>query len=339
MWRATNSGVSSNMWMKPCSSRRMSLGRWRRGLGLAVDVDRHIEVLAAHFLDEVAQVQHRRVQVRAGRELLVVDRQDEGAGAALLLGELRQVAVAGDAQHLEAFGLDGLRQRADAQAGGVLGAEVFVDDDDGKAEFHGEASSRARPKKIETGAKCKDIKIGRCLALRLHTLLAQNVAVAIHSEGDCTWLNRPSGGCWPVPPWPLELLTGTFYLLMLAIGLAAAALAAHLGAGTDGADRGRGRGRRRCGGGLAPASAASAAEPAPPAPTATSIWTSAKPCRSTPGTPMAPPASSTAAPTGPSIAATGQPRRSTGAAPRRRSGRQPPGGRQSLNRPAHGTNL
>ena len=29
MWRATNSGVSSNMWMKPCSSRRMSFGRWR----------------------------------------------------------------------------------------------------------------------------------------------------------------------------------------------------------------------------------------------------------------------------------------------------------------------
>jgi membrane protein implicated in regulation of membrane protease activity len=30
----------------------------------------------------------------------------------------------------------------------------------------------------------------------------------------------------------IELLTGTFYLLMLAIGLAAAAVAAHLGAGT-----------------------------------------------------------------------------------------------------------
>lgn len=31
----------------------------------------------------------------------------------------------------------------------------------------------------------------------------------------------------------LELLTGTFYLLMLAVGLAAAALAAHTGAGTS----------------------------------------------------------------------------------------------------------
>jgi hypothetical protein len=55
----------------------------------------------------------------------------------LLLRKLRQVAVAGDAQHLEALGFDGLRQRADAQTGGVFGAEVFVDDDDGKAEFHG----------------------------------------------------------------------------------------------------------------------------------------------------------------------------------------------------------
>ena len=29
MWRATNSGVSSNMWMKPCNSRKMSFGMWR----------------------------------------------------------------------------------------------------------------------------------------------------------------------------------------------------------------------------------------------------------------------------------------------------------------------
>ncbi|MCY1243885.1 hypothetical protein D9M69_637610 [compost metagenome] len=29
IWRATNSGVSSNIWMKPCSSRRISLGIWR----------------------------------------------------------------------------------------------------------------------------------------------------------------------------------------------------------------------------------------------------------------------------------------------------------------------
>ena len=31
----------------------------------------------------------------------------------------------------------------------------------------------------------------------------------------------------------LELLTGTFYLLMLALGMAGAAVAAHLGAGSD----------------------------------------------------------------------------------------------------------
>jgi len=55
----------------------------------------------------------------------------------LLLGELRQIAVAGDADDFEAFALDGLRQGTDAQAGGVFGAEVFVDDDDGEAEFHG----------------------------------------------------------------------------------------------------------------------------------------------------------------------------------------------------------
>jgi hypothetical protein len=55
----------------------------------------------------------------------------------LLLGKLRQVAVAGDAQHLKAFALNGLRQRANTQSGGIFGAEVFVNDDNGKAEFHG----------------------------------------------------------------------------------------------------------------------------------------------------------------------------------------------------------
>jgi hypothetical protein len=72
----------------------------------------------------------------SGDEFLVVDRQDEGRGAALLLGELRQVAVAGHAQDFHALVLDRLGQRADAQTGRVLGAEVLVDDDDGEVEFH-----------------------------------------------------------------------------------------------------------------------------------------------------------------------------------------------------------
>ena len=104
------------------------------GARLAVDVDGDVGVLEADLFDELAQVQHRRVKFRAGRELLVVDAQDEGTGAALLLRELAEVAVAGGAQDLEALFLDGLGQRADAEARGVLGAEVFVDDDDGEAK-------------------------------------------------------------------------------------------------------------------------------------------------------------------------------------------------------------
>jgi len=108
------------------------------GARLAVDVDRDVRVAEADLLDELPQVQHRRVQLGAGRELLVVDRQDEGRGAALLLRELAQVAVAGHAQHLGSFRLDGLRQRANAQTGGVLRAEVLVDDDDREMEaLHG----------------------------------------------------------------------------------------------------------------------------------------------------------------------------------------------------------
>jgi hypothetical protein len=107
-----------------------------RGAGLAIEVDRDVGVAKADLLDERAQIQHRRIEFRPRRELLVVDRKDEGRRPALLLRELGQVAVARHPQHLHALVFHRLGERADAQAAGVLGAEVFVDDDDGKAEFH-----------------------------------------------------------------------------------------------------------------------------------------------------------------------------------------------------------
>jgi hypothetical protein len=50
---------------------------------------------------------------------------------------LAQIAVAGDAQHFEALALYRLGQSANAQAGGVLGAEVLVNDHNRKTKFHG----------------------------------------------------------------------------------------------------------------------------------------------------------------------------------------------------------
>ena len=110
------------------------VGQVLRRARLAVEIDRHFRVLEAHLGDELAQVQHRRVEIGAFGELLVVDRQDEGAGAALLLRELGEVAVAGGAEHLHAFLLDRRGERADAETRGVLGAVVLVDDDDRKLE-------------------------------------------------------------------------------------------------------------------------------------------------------------------------------------------------------------
>ena len=107
-----------------------------RSLRLAVQVDRDIGVAEADFLDELVQVQHRRIEFGPRRELLVVNRQDERRSAALLLRELRQVAVAGHAQHFHAFLLDRRGERPDSEAAGVFGAEVLVDDDDGKAKAH-----------------------------------------------------------------------------------------------------------------------------------------------------------------------------------------------------------
>jgi hypothetical protein len=131
------------------------VGDVARGFGFAVHIDRHIQILAPHFLNEVAQVQHGRVQIRAGCELFVVNRQNEGAGAALLLRKLAQIAVAGNAQHLKAFD-----SMACARAR-MPKPEVFSERKSssmmtmGKRNFMGTPARRA--KLIKTGAKCKDL--------------------------------------------------------------------------------------------------------------------------------------------------------------------------------------
>ena len=91
------------------------VGNMPAGFSLAVNINRHIQVFAAYFLDEVTQVQHSRVQIRAGGEFLVINRQNESAGPALLLGKLSQVAVTGHTQYFKALGLNGLRQRTNTQ--------------------------------------------------------------------------------------------------------------------------------------------------------------------------------------------------------------------------------
>ena len=111
------------------------VGQVAAGLGLAVDVDRHLFILAAHFANEAAQAVNDGVVVVAG-QLFVVDRQDERTGATLLLRKLAQVTITGHPKDLKALILNGLRQGTDAQARRVVGAVILVDDDDGKTEFH-----------------------------------------------------------------------------------------------------------------------------------------------------------------------------------------------------------
>ena len=85
-------------------------------------------------------------------------------GAALLLRELRQVAVAGHAQHFQAFFLDRLRERADAEAGGVLGAEVFVDDDDRESGISWAILQKQRPLHCMNGSGHLVYLVGQCAA-------------------------------------------------------------------------------------------------------------------------------------------------------------------------------
>ncbi len=106
------------------------------GLGLAIDVDRHVGVLPTHFLNEIAQIEHRRVEVGPRGEFLVVDGKHESAGPRLLLRELRQIAVAGRSKNLKFFIFNGLRDRTYAETGRIFGPEIFIDNDDWKAELH-----------------------------------------------------------------------------------------------------------------------------------------------------------------------------------------------------------
>ncbi len=127
-----------------------------RGARLAVQEDRDVGVAAAHRRDERAQRDDRRREFRRiavrdhdvlgiRQQFVVVDRQDEARRAARLLRERSQVAVARQAEHFGAFALDRLGERADAGTRDVLGAKVFVDDDDGKTELHGANLQMERP--------------------------------------------------------------------------------------------------------------------------------------------------------------------------------------------------
>jgi hypothetical protein len=54
----------------------------------------------------------------------------------LLLRKRGQVTITGNAQHFHALFFECGSQRAYAQTTGIFGAEIFIDNDDRKTEFH-----------------------------------------------------------------------------------------------------------------------------------------------------------------------------------------------------------
>ncbi len=113
------------------------IGDMAGGAGLAVEEDRDVGVAEADLLHEGAQLGYGRGGVLRQGELLVVDGQDEGRGAGLLLGEGGHVAEAGHPQDLDPLLLDRLGQDPDPGPAGILGAEVLIDDDHWEAKAHG----------------------------------------------------------------------------------------------------------------------------------------------------------------------------------------------------------
>ena len=141
----------------------------------AVQEDRNVRVSAADLAHERQKLGDGFLVPVAFRQFLVVHRQDESRRAALLLREARDIAEAGDAERLDAFGFDRLGQRADAEAARVLGTKVLVDDHNGEAEAHawpvvpevGEGRERIIPAR---GAPAIDVPQPTQALLRIFTL-------------------------------------------------------------------------------------------------------------------------------------------------------------------------
>jgi len=112
------------------------IGNVPGGAGFPVEEKGNFRVAETDFLDEGAQVRNGLIRRFGGKELLVVDGQNKGGSPALLLGERGQIPVTGHPQDFQTFILNGFGQGPDTQSRGILGTEVFVDDEDGKTEFH-----------------------------------------------------------------------------------------------------------------------------------------------------------------------------------------------------------
>ena len=106
--------------------------------------------------------------------------------------KLRQVAVAGDTEDLHAFLLHRVGQCANAEAGGVLGAEIFVDDDDRKAKTHGrERYCRGRRNQTDYRRMLVSTASGGILGTVSASVTRCYSAVGERSYGESTVRN-----CW-----------------------------------------------------------------------------------------------------------------------------------------------
>ena len=84
------------------------VGDMPRRAGFTVKINRDIGVLVANLFYKGPQRFQRYLGFlgRAGAELFIVDRENEGGCARLLLGELRQVDVTSHPEHFHAFALE-----------------------------------------------------------------------------------------------------------------------------------------------------------------------------------------------------------------------------------------
>ncbi len=123
---------------KPMQFFQDRIGNVTRSAGFTVQVNWNIRVFKANFLHKVIQVLKRVFDflLAAQAEFFVVDGQNKGTGAALLLRKLGKIVITRDSQYLDALFLDGVCQGANAETRCVLGAEIFVNNDNGKTKFH-----------------------------------------------------------------------------------------------------------------------------------------------------------------------------------------------------------
>ena len=111
-----------------------------RGVRTSVQKQRHVLITLTNRIDQTTQINNRLFAHFLRLVLLrLINRNDKRTRARGLLRQAQKVIGMSRGNHRRAFLLNRLSQIPHTGTREVIGAEIFVDDDDREVEFHGES--------------------------------------------------------------------------------------------------------------------------------------------------------------------------------------------------------